>query len=168
MFVMGNDFKAGTSLYPSLDDGTTAAAEYPGPVEFFDLDIFLHDDRYDFVLILVLFELRASEVECMSSSEEAPLESHGAPTVPTSPPSFFDRLPRTCSITVSRNFISCRMESTFMVSTFASLSSVAVSRSQLETFSSTLFNFVVLTFHMSLGTNSLFEIYPPRGWAIVW
>ena len=65
MFVMGNDFKAGTSLYPSLDDGTTAAAEYPGPVEFFDLDdsCFFHDDRYDFVLVFVLLELRASEVE---------------------------------------------------------------------------------------------------------
>ena len=167
---MGNDLKAGTSLYPSLDDDTTAAAaEYPGPVEFFDLDNFFHDDpRYDFVLMLVLFELRASEVECMSSSAVAPLESHGAPTAPTSPPSFLDRLPRTCSITVSRNFISCRMDSTFMVSTLASLSKVAVSRSQLDTFSSTLFSFVVLTFHMSLGTKSLFEIYPPRGWAIVW
>ena len=95
MLVMGNDFKAGTSLNPSLDDGTAAAAEYPGPVEFFDLDSFFHDGRYDFVLMLVLFELRASEVECMSSSEEAPLESHGAPAVPTSPPSFFERLLRT-------------------------------------------------------------------------
>jgi len=149
-------------LTPSLEIVAVVAGLNPGPVEVLDRS-FRQEDRPYLRPVLLLFEVKASAVENKSSIVFEPFDSHDTPKRPTSLPSFFDKPICACSTTFSRNCISSSTAPASSVSTFASLSKADVRKSQVDIFSSTFFNLTFFTNQISLGTKSLFDMYPPRG-----